>query len=176
VIKQSSSSSSRGCSVERDRLRERERQARAQMSSQVDEQGTFLFGAPVRVNPSSTDPVTQQIQSKLGDFQRLKPFLDHKDLIGVDGVPPSPGVPNGPSSRHNPFMSNLPSSGGASSRLQPSPEPRNMEFKKPHHHQMHHQHQRGGYVKPADGKPPYEGRGGYPGQPVKHGSGITNHR
>jgi hypothetical protein len=128
------------------------------------------------VNPSSTDPVTQQIQSKLGDFQRLKPFLDHKDLIGVDGVPPSPGVPNGPSSRHNPFMSNLPSSGGASSRLQPSPEPRNMEFKKPHHHQMHHQHQRGGYVKPADGKPPYEGRGGYPGQPVKHGSGITNHR
>jgi hypothetical protein len=162
--------------VERDRLRERERQARAQMSSQVDEQGTFLFGAPVRVNPSSTDPVTQQIQSKLGDFQRLKPFLDHKDLIGVDGVPPSPGVPNGPSSRHNPFMSNLPSSGGASSRLQPSPEPRNMEFKKPHHHQMHHQHQRGGYVKPADGKPPYEGRGGYPGQPVKHGSGITNHR
>jgi hypothetical protein len=36
--------------VERDRLRERERQARAQMSSQVDEQGTFLFGAPVRVS------------------------------------------------------------------------------------------------------------------------------
>lgn len=31
-------------------------------------------------------------------------------------------------------------------------------------------------MKPAEGKPPYEGRGGYPGQPVKHGSGIANHR
>lgn len=26
-------------------------------------------------------------------------------------------------------------------------------------------------MKPADGKPPYGGRGGYPGQPVKHGGG-----
>lgn len=37
-------------------------------------------------------------------------------------------------------------------------------------------HQRGGYVKPAEGKPPYGGRGGYPGQPVKRGAGAGGHR
>lgn len=37
-------------------------------------------------------------------------------------------------------------------------------------------HQRGGFVKPADGKPPYGGRGGYPGQPVKHGGNSNDHR
>nr|CAI5848806.1 unnamed protein product [Callosobruchus analis] len=111
------------------------------------------------VNPSAADPVTQQIQSKLGDFQRVRPFLSSTSdngLIGVDGVPPSPGA-----------GSCAPPSGS--------------EFKKPHQQQQsqphplppHHSHQppRGGYVKPADGKPPYGGRGGYPGQPVKHGSG-----
>ncbi|XP_066592489.1 AF4/FMR2 family member 4-like isoform X2 [Prorops nasuta] len=36
--------------------------------------------------------------------------------------------------------------------------------------------QRGGFVKPADGKPPYGGRGGYPGQPVKHGGNSNDHR
>lgn len=33
--------------------------------------------------------------------------------------------------------------------------------------------QRGGFVKPTDGKPNYEGRGGYPGQPIKHGTDIS---
>ena len=31
-------------------------------------------------------------------------------------------------------------------------------------------------MKPADGKPPYGGRGGYPGQPVKHGGSSNEHR
>ena len=31
-------------------------------------------------------------------------------------------------------------------------------------------------MKPADGKPPYGGRGGYPGQPVKHGGNSNDHR
>ncbi|OXU27325.1 hypothetical protein TSAR_013344 [Trichomalopsis sarcophagae] len=35
---------------------------------------------------------------------------------------------------------------------------------------------RGGFVKPADSKPPHGGRGGYPGQPVKHGSSSNDHR
>lgn len=66
-------------------------------------------------------------------------------------------------------------------RLQPSDG--RPEFKKPHHahphhnshttssHNPHHHQIRGGYVKPAESKPPYGGRGGYPGQPVKHGGG-----
>ncbi|VEN60323.1 unnamed protein product, partial [Callosobruchus maculatus] len=58
--------------------------------------GNYLFQEPIRVNPSAADPVTQQIQSKLGDFQRVRPFLSSTSdngLIGVDGVPPSPGGP-----------------------------------------------------------------------------------
>jgi hypothetical protein len=31
-------------------------------------------------------------------------------------------------------------------------------------------------LKPADSKPPHGGRGGYPGQPVKHGGGSNDHR
>lgn len=31
-------------------------------------------------------------------------------------------------------------------------------------------------MKPAEGKPPYGGRGGYPGQPVKRGAGAGGHR
>lgn len=63
----------------------------------------------MQVNPSATDPVTQQIQSKLGDFQRVRPYLDQSEsglLIGVDLVPQSPGGPP-PSPRHH----TLPSSG-----------------------------------------------------------------
>lgn len=67
---------------------------------------------------------------------------------------------------------------GASSRLQPPPP----EFKKPQQQNngrppSHHPHQRGVFVKPTDGKPPYEGRGGYPGQPGnKHANNPSNHR
>lgn len=76
-------------------------------------------------------------------------------------------------------------------RLQPPPDGR-PEFKKPHHahphhnthnsssssHNLHHHQIRGGYQKSKEGKPPYGGRGGYPGQPVKHGGGggTATHR
>lgn len=126
-----------------------------------------------QINPSSNDRVSQQIQSNLGNYALVKNLLDnsHSRYIGIDGVPPSP-APGGASAS------------AVASRLQPQPE-----FKKPHQSNSssngsssrsnHHHHQsaaRGGFIKPADGKPPYEGRGGYPGQPVKHGSGTNNHR
>ncbi|KAF5294891.1 hypothetical protein FQR65_LT10689 [Abscondita terminalis] len=163
------------------------------MSSQVAERdreqeapGAPLFGAPVRVNPSSTDRVTQQIQSKLGDYQRVKPFLDDsKRLIGVDGVPPSPG---GPITTLNALLSSttrLPAVATTNSVLPSRPtsssssSSSSSEFKKPPQNSarpQHHPHQRREFVKPTDGKPPYEGRGGYPGQPIKPGSSISNHR
>ncbi|XP_044737573.1 AF4/FMR2 family member lilli isoform X2 [Chrysoperla carnea] len=172
-------------SVERDRMRERERQARAQMSSQAQEReaeppGAPLFTCPVRVNPSSNDHVSQHIQNNLGSYAIVQKILEqdnstHTRLIGIDGVPPPSPAPGG-----------APASAVAS-RLQPQPE-----FKKPHQNSSNsssnssssnrtnsHHHQsasRGGFIKPADGKPPYEGRGGYPGQPVKHGTGTNNHR
>lgn len=128
------------------------------------------------MNPSSTDRVTQQIQSKLGDYQRVQPYLDDsKRLIGVDGVPPSPACPSAPSSSSRP---NVNPSLVLPSRLQPPPDTR-PEFKKPpqNNGRPHQQpHQRRDFVKPSDGKPPYEGRGGYPGQPIKPSGSISNHR
>lgn len=97
--------------------------------------------------------MTQQIEQHLGPFHMMRPFLEEtKRLIGVDGPHPPPSPAPVPSC--------------ASSRLQAPPP----EFKKPPQQSSHHQGvTRGGFVKPQDGKPPYGGRGGYPGQPVKHG-------
>lgn len=130
----------------------------------------------LQVVPSAADKVTRQIQSKLGDYQVVQQFLedDSKRLIGIDGVPASPA----PGGSHTFFPA-------AAARLQQIPE-----FKKPSTHQHgnagnsgrgnnhYHPHSapRGGFVKPADGKPPHGGRGGYPGQPVKHGGGSNDHR
>lgn len=126
-----------------------------------------------QVVPSAADKVTRQIQSKLGDYDVLQQCIsgdESKHLIGIDGVPASPAPAGG---SHTPFFP------PASSRLQPP-----AEFKKPstqHHnngrvnnHYPHPAYTRGGFVKPADGKPPHGGRGGFPGQPVKHGSGSNN--
>lgn len=120
------------------------------------------------MTPSSADLETQQIQSKLGDFAVIKHLLEEpKRLIGVEGVPASPVTANG-TSRTNSQQPEFkkPSHGSSSSSSSSS--------NRPPHHSSSHQRERGGFVKPADGKPPYEGRGGYPGQPVKHGGG--NHR
>ncbi|XP_043483084.1 AF4/FMR2 family member lilli-like isoform X2 [Leptopilina heterotoma] len=188
--------------VERDRLRERERQARAAMSVQAEQAAAggapdarhghhhghhnhghhadshaataSLFRAPVKVNPDAQDRTTQQIQSKLGNYSVVRHLLeDPKRLIGIDGVPASPAPAH---------QSRLASGSGSSSRSSPSSQ----EFKKPggprsssnssNSSSSHASAQRGGFVKPADGKPPYGGRGGYPGQPVKHGGNSNDHR
>nr|XP_034196528.1 AF4/FMR2 family member lilli isoform X2 [Osmia lignaria]XP_034196529.1 AF4/FMR2 family member lilli isoform X2 [Osmia lignaria] len=189
-------------SVDRDRLRERERQARAAMSVQAEQAAAGggpdtrhhhhghhnhahhhanphtvaapLFHAPVRVNPDARDSTTQQIQSKLGNYSLVKHLLDEpKRLIGIEGVPPSPAPSPSPSS-----LRTSSSSIGTNSRSSPSSQ----EFKKPggprtsSSSSSSSSHQRGGFVKPADGKPPYGGRGGYPGQPVKHGGNSNDHR
>ncbi|XP_018301478.1 AF4/FMR2 family member 4 isoform X4 [Mycetomoellerius zeteki] len=185
--------------VERDRLRERERLARAAMSVQAEQAAAgsgpdmrhhhhhhnhahhhsnihlpthdalSLFRAPVRVNP---DP---QIQSKLGNYSLVKHLLDKpKRLFGIEqsGIPQSPA----PSPTPSAHKSGTDSSGRSCS---PSSGP---EFKKPGglrgtsaaSSSSSANHQRGGFVKPADGKLPYGGRGSYPGQPVKHGG--NDHR
>ncbi|XP_048511341.1 AF4/FMR2 family member lilli isoform X2 [Athalia rosae] len=166
--------------VERDRLRERERQARAAMSVQAEQAAAgggpdphhhhghhhhnsnpntataSLFRAPVRVNPDVQDRTAQQIQSQLGNYSLVKHLLDEpKRLIGIEGVPPSPG----PLGQRKPSAQEFKRPGG--------PRPNSSG---------NHGSQNSGYVKPADGKPPYMGRGGYPGQPVKHGGGSNDHR
>lgn len=133
------------------------------------------------MSPDARDSTTQQIQSKLGNYSLVKHLLDEpKRLIGIEGVPPSPAPPSAACIR----LSS--SSVGANSRSSPSSQ----EFKKPggprtdaggsssstSASSSSTSHQRGGFVKPADGKPPYGGRGSYPGQPVKHGGNSNDHR
>jgi len=120
------------------------------------------------VNPDARDRTTQQIQSKLGNYSLVKHLLDEpKRLIGIDGIP-------------SPILSPQKSSSGSSRSCSPSSV---QEFKKPgglggsSSSSSSAGHQRCSFVKPADGKPPYGGRSGYPGQPaVKHGGNGNDHR
>nr|XP_050849625.1 AF4/FMR2 family member 4 isoform X3 [Vespula vulgaris] len=152
-----------------------------------------LFRAPVKVNPDTQDRTTQQIQSKLGNYSLVKHLLDEpKRLIGIEGVPASP-APTATSSSHRTSVSAI----GSSSRSSPSPQ----EFKKPggprtsisssstttssttsstsstSSSSTSSSHQRGAFVKPVDGKPPYGGRTGYSGPLMKHsGNSSNDHR
>ncbi|KAJ4446503.1 hypothetical protein ANN_13199 [Periplaneta americana] len=134
-----------------------------------------------QVVPSAADKMTRHIQTKLGDYQVVQQILedDSKRLIGIDGVPASPA----PGGSHQFFSTPASRMLGQSSN----------EFKKPSSSSSHqhgptsnsgrannHYHPRsaprGGFMKPADGKPPHGGRGGYSGQPNKHGVGSNDHR
>ncbi|XP_059480877.1 AF4/FMR2 family member lilli isoform X3 [Neocloeon triangulifer] len=86
-------------SVEREKLREKERLVRLQISSQAVERDDSLPSAPVSgaplfslpVRPKSTDRVTQQIQSKLGNFSNVRELLEEpKRLIGLDAAMSAP--------------------------------------------------------------------------------------
>jgi len=121
-----------------------------------------------QVNPDARDRTTQQIQSKLGNYSLVKHLLDEpKRLIGIDGIP-------------SPILSPQKNSSGNSRSCSPSSV---QEFKKPgglggsSSSSSSAGHQRCSFVKPADGKPPYGGRSGYPGQPAaKHGGNGNDHR
>lgn len=81
-----------GWSAGRERERERERERRAQMAVPEPHDPHSLFGAPVRVSPSASDRVSQQIQMKLGDYRVACRLLDDPRScpIGIYGEPASP--------------------------------------------------------------------------------------
>ncbi|XP_026473269.1 AF4/FMR2 family member 4 isoform X4 [Ctenocephalides felis] len=89
--------------AERDRIRERERQARAHMSLQAERESEpehQLFDAPVKISPSCTDDMGQQIQRKLGNYDRL--WTDDKKRYKHDGIPSSNLLSNGMQNRSQP--------------------------------------------------------------------------
>ncbi|KAK1131112.1 hypothetical protein K0M31_017408 [Melipona bicolor] len=161
----------------------------------------------VAVNPDARDSTTQQIQLKLGNYSLVKHLLDEpKRLIGIEGVPPSPAPPPavclrlssnsvGSNSRSSPSSQEfkkpggprIDGSGSSSSALSSSSSSASSSASSTSSSSSHQQQQqqtqqqqqqpRGGFVKPADGKPPYGGRGSYPGQPLKlHGASGNDHR
>ncbi|XP_011684736.1 PREDICTED: AF4/FMR2 family member 4-like [Wasmannia auropunctata] len=146
-----------------------------------------LFPGPVRVNP---DP---EIQSKLGNYALVRQALIEKPkrLIGIDCVPPSPSpmptapVLTSPAMLTGPAMLTAPaftvsvpiaptlsaplpstSSGSSGSEFKKPGGPRSTSAASSSSSTSNQQ--RGGFVKPTDSKPSYNGRGSYAGQPVKH--------
>ncbi|PZC81018.1 hypothetical protein B5X24_HaOG213540 [Helicoverpa armigera] len=90
---------------DRERDRERERQARAHQMSQAhaaEPDASSLFPAPIRVT-GNRDRVSQQIQTKLGDYHLAQWFIDDPSKsIGICAEPPSP-APCPPSRRESEF-------------------------------------------------------------------------
>ncbi|XP_074110538.1 AF4/FMR2 family member lilliputian isoform X3 [Cotesia typhae] len=161
-----------------------------------------LFRAPVKVSPDAQDRTTQQIQSKLGNYSLVKHLLDEpKRLIGIEGVPASPAPalsastrlsssnncrsspssqefkkPGGNGPRTSSSASSSSAASSSSSSSSASSSGTTTTATSSNSAVLNHTSQRGGFIKPADGKPPYGGRGGYPGQPVKHGGSSNDHR
>ncbi|KAJ8720762.1 hypothetical protein PYW08_006227 [Mythimna loreyi] len=90
---------------DRERDRERERKARAHQMSQAhaaEPDASSLFPAPFRVS-GRQDRVSQQIQTKLGDYHLAQWFIDDPSKsIGICAEPPSP-APCPPSRRESEF-------------------------------------------------------------------------
>lgn len=113
--------------------------------------------------------------SRLGDFQLAKHLMDESKRFNIMGINSSPSTPARPSSQSKiqqqtkqqqlqplqPVSSVIPQINSSSTTSS------NSNSSRPHHY---HQNPppRNNFLKPSDSKPPYNGRGGYPGQSVKH--------
>lgn len=162
---------------ERKQRREREKSERQQVQTSSSNREVALFSEPRRVNPSEDD---NKIAAKLGDYAQAKDFINLY-TVGISNsghgqmpanavlpgiVPTSSPMPN--VSAGLAASSSLTGSSSTSSlRLLPPPTQSHQQSQQPpHHYQQQQQLRQTPYIKQADNKPPYNGRGGYPGQPV----------
>ncbi|KAM7353744.1 AF4/FMR2 family member lilliputian isoform 2-T2 [Cochliomyia hominivorax] len=164
---------------ERKQRREREKSERQQVQTSSSNREVALFPEPRRVNPSEDD---DKISAKLGDYSKARDFINlytvgisnsgHRQMPANAVLPgivptssPLPNVSGGVATSSS--SAGFPSS-TSSQRLLPPPPPQNQQQSQqpPHHYQQQQQLRQAPYVKQADNKPPYNGRGGYPGQPV----------
>ncbi|XP_067620130.1 AF4/FMR2 family member lilli isoform X2 [Eurosta solidaginis] len=155
--------------LERRQQREREKHKRQQV--QYVGREFALFPEPRRVNPSEVD---DDITAKLGDHSKAIEFMT-TDAVGVQ-----------PSSNNALLTSHIPTSASSSSSASGNPTsipassssssqrlmscPTSSQASQPQQStpQLRHYQQQLPYRKQTDNKPPYSGRGGYPGQPVKN--------
>lgn len=168
---------------ERKQRREREKSERQQIQATSSaNREEALFSEPRRVNPSEDD---DDIAAKLGDYSKAKDYISLYTVgisnSGLRQMPQAvlPGiVPTSASVLGSSGVvanNSNPSSLSSSQRLLPPPPVQSASSSStsqsqapPHHFQQHQQQQlrQAPYVKQADNKPAYNGRGGYPGQPV----------
>lgn len=182
---------------ERKERRERDKQARAMMAQEKHQEPVPLFGEPVRVSSprkitfpfswrdeiifcilplqkSSPSDSDRSIQSKLGDFSLVKHIIGEKNesmLIGIQSGIQSPAALRQPMMQGFPVQNNRgPSSTYPYHQVRFFPQNFSscswlIEHYTPQPPQYNN---RSVFVKPNDSKPTYNGRGGYPGQPIKH--------
>lgn len=125
-----------------------------------------------QLSPSEGD---KKLISRLGDFSVAQHLMDESKRFNIYGISSSPATPVRPSSQSKiqqpqqqqqplqPVSSVIPQQQNSSSTTGSS----GGNNSRPHHY---HQNPppRNNFLKPSDSKPPYNGRGGYPGQSVKH--------
>ncbi|KAL9877222.1 AF4/FMR2 family member lilli isoform X2 [Glossina fuscipes] len=165
---------------ERKQRREREKSERQQGQAATNRE-IALFSEPRRVNPSEAD---DDIAAKLGDYSKVKEIINlHMSMSSnrqipsnavITGiVPPSASIIGGGGIGLSPVPAS-PAAVTLTQRLPPPPPPKlqHSQLQPPHHYQQQQQLRQSAttYVKQADNKPPYNGRGGYPGQPVNRSS------
>lgn len=160
---------------ERKQRREREKSERQQVQTSSSNREVALFSEPRRVNPSEDD---DKISAKLGDYSKARDFINLYTVgisnSGLRQMPANavlPGIVPTSSPLPNAIAGVISSSGTSSTssqRLLPPPPSQSQQQSQqpPHHYQQQQQLRQAPYVKQADNKPPYNGRGGYPGQPV----------
>lgn len=154
---------------ERKQRREREKSERQQVQTSTSNREVALFSEPRRVNPSEDD---DKISAKLGDYSKARDFISLYTVglsySGHRQMPANAVLPGiVPTSSPLPNVSACIATSSSSQRLLPPPPPQQQSQQPPHHYQQQQQQLRQApYVKQADNKPPYNGRGGYPGQPV----------
>ncbi|XP_030377637.1 AF4/FMR2 family member 4 [Scaptodrosophila lebanonensis] len=134
---------------ERRRRREREKYER-QQGIQIDDRETSLFSEPRRANPSEEDT---GITAALGEFVTARDFIN-QNTVGISRQAPGSIINNTGNSRMPKVGSTVPSAPLAPSQQQQQ--------------QHHYQPRPPTFLKQADNKPPYNGRGGYPGQPMQN--------
>ncbi|KAL7739011.1 hypothetical protein ACLKA6_017687, partial [Drosophila palustris] len=162
---------------ERRKRREREKYER-QQGIQCDDRETSLFGEPRRLTPGEADP---EITAALGEFIDARDHMNNS-TVGIYRQAPSAsnarlqappkgfagviGV-NSSTTASNSSASVSASSSASSSASVPGQLPTSQQQQQ---QQQHYQQQQRAptYLKQADNKPPYNGRGGYPGQPMKN--------
>lgn len=164
----------------RDARREREKYER-QQGIQSDDRETSLFAEPRRLNPSEGDA---EITAALGEFIDARDHMNNSTVGIYRQAPgassnarlqaPPKGFGNSSSSSSSSNISSSASiiaSSSASSSSSSALVPGQLATSQQQQQQQQHyqQQQRAPtYLKQADNKPPYNGRGGYPGQPMKN--------
>ncbi|XP_043949922.1 AF4/FMR2 family member lilli isoform X2 [Drosophila biarmipes] len=160
---------------ERRKRREREKIER-QQGIQIDDRETSLFAEPRRLTEGDAE-----ITAALGEFVEARVYINNQ-TVGISRSAPGAGNPRLQAPLPPPGTFNLghsPSSASASASASSSAAGSNsasagsalpgQQQQQQQQHQHYQQQQRPStYLKQADNKPPYNGRGGYPGQPMKN--------